>query len=343
MNYLHSNNVCHRDLKSLNILLDDKFNAMIADFGESKFEEDIQFRDSTTSESDSDTVSGISLESLASIARKGPQQLLSAVNKAAAMVGFRSKNGSSGTGETEGDEEGGHKNTHHHHRGEVGTPGWAAPECLEGSMATKSSDVFSFGIILWELCTWIHPSIHVPVCELVQPPLCNLPGVEEWLEEGGAGPRARDGSHKKGHHHHGHHHSRHSIGRIISSLIGEDADSTRRKSGSAQRDSLEKRVSQMNPQKLVLIDACEARRARTLMLELRRRPPVPPSCHPLLAGIMLRCWAADQSLRPTFAEIISDLQRALGEIERDPTDEGAVFPLGLGGRDPELMQQTSSL
>ena len=47
MAYLHSKDVCHRDLKSLNVLLDDGHSAMIADFGESKFEEDITFRDSS--------------------------------------------------------------------------------------------------------------------------------------------------------------------------------------------------------------------------------------------------------------------------------------------------------
>jgi serine/threonine protein kinase len=33
INYLHQSKVVHRDLKSLNILLDDNFNAKLCDFG----------------------------------------------------------------------------------------------------------------------------------------------------------------------------------------------------------------------------------------------------------------------------------------------------------------------
>jgi serine/threonine protein kinase len=46
---------------------------------------------------------------------------------------------------------------------ESGTPGWAAPELIVGKGVSKASDVFSFGIILWELLTWRVPSIMVSV------------------------------------------------------------------------------------------------------------------------------------------------------------------------------------
>lgn len=36
-------------------------------------------------------------------------------------------------------------------------PRWLAPEILAGGRATASSDVFSFGIILWELLSWDIP------------------------------------------------------------------------------------------------------------------------------------------------------------------------------------------
>ena len=351
MNYLHNKDVCHRDLKSLNILLDENFNAMIADFGESKFEEDIQFRDSTTTAAGAGaSAGGLSAlaEGIQKAAHKLAPPLRSALGKFGQAIGIPSLSLGGRGGESDGgaDEEQGNgkqqHNTHHHHRGEVGTPGWAAPECLEGSMATKSSDVFSFGIILWELCTWIHPSVHVPVFELIRPPLNTLPGVEEWLAEatasvdgsGAEGAAGGGGGDDNAQHSHGaaanRRHNRHSIGRIISSLIGEDADAVWDKATSG-RHSLEKRISQMSPNKLILIDACDAHRARLLMLEGRRRPPLPPKSHPLLANIMTRCWATDQAIRPTFVEIISDLQRVLGDLEREGDfDAVASFPLGLG-------------
>ena len=52
--------------------------------------------------------------------------------------------------------------------GEMGTAGWAAPEMILGKGASKSSDVFSFGIVLWELLTWRVPSILITVKILLE-------------------------------------------------------------------------------------------------------------------------------------------------------------------------------
>ena len=43
-------------------------------------------------------------------------------------------------------------------------PRWAAPEVLQGEGATPASDVFSFGIVMWELLTWQLPwqSLNTP-------------------------------------------------------------------------------------------------------------------------------------------------------------------------------------
>ncbi|ELR19857.1 Serine/threonineprotein kinase [Acanthamoeba castellanii str. Neff] len=41
MHFLHSSGIVHRDLKSLNLLLDAKWNVKVSDFGLTKFKEDI--------------------------------------------------------------------------------------------------------------------------------------------------------------------------------------------------------------------------------------------------------------------------------------------------------------
>jgi serine/threonine protein kinase len=41
MHFLHSSGIVHRDLKSLNLLLDSKWNVKVSDFGLTKFREDI--------------------------------------------------------------------------------------------------------------------------------------------------------------------------------------------------------------------------------------------------------------------------------------------------------------
>jgi hypothetical protein len=81
LSFLHSREMVHCDLKSLNVLLDDRYRAKIADFGMSKV------RTSTYSFS-------------------GAQ---------------------------------------------AGTPFWTAPEVLDGEKYTKSADVYSYGVILWEI------------------------------------------------------------------------------------------------------------------------------------------------------------------------------------------------
>ncbi len=48
MHFLHSSGIVHRDLKSLNLLLDSKWNVKVSDFGLTKFKE--QLKKSTTKE-----------------------------------------------------------------------------------------------------------------------------------------------------------------------------------------------------------------------------------------------------------------------------------------------------
>lgn len=49
----------------------------------------------------------------------------------------------------------------------VTNPRWSAPEVIRESAVSTSSDVFSFGIVMWELLTWQQPyeemmSVQVP-------------------------------------------------------------------------------------------------------------------------------------------------------------------------------------
>lgn len=39
----------------------------------------------------------------------------------------------------------------------IGTYQWMAPEVIAGFKYTEKADVFSYGIILWELLTWLPP------------------------------------------------------------------------------------------------------------------------------------------------------------------------------------------
>ena len=99
MHFLHTWGIVHRDLKSPNILLDDKWNAKISDFGLTKFKQD--------SNSDIDQMAGSLF--------------------------------------------------------------WTAPEILgEEAPFSEPSDVYSFGIVMWELLTYVYlSSIHrslVTIC-----------------------------------------------------------------------------------------------------------------------------------------------------------------------------------
>ena len=61
----------------------------------------------------------------------------------------------------------------------AGTPEWMAPELIRNEPFTEKCDIFSFGVIIWELCTLNRPWEGVPperVCmfgrRFVHLPLC---------------------------------------------------------------------------------------------------------------------------------------------------------------------------
>lgn len=51
--------------------------------------------------------------------------------------------------------------------GEIGTTQWMAPEMLRGEPYDASIDVYSFGIVMWELLTLRHPFAEIPERNLV--------------------------------------------------------------------------------------------------------------------------------------------------------------------------------
>ncbi|GAA0170657.1 hypothetical protein Leryth_019668 [Lithospermum erythrorhizon] len=143
MEYLHSQGVIHRDLKSSNLLLNDEMLVKVADFGTSCLETQCQEA-----------------------------------------------------------------------KGNMGTYRWMAPEMIREKPYTRKVDVYSFGIVLWELTTSLLP------------------------------------------------------------------------------------FQGMTP-----VQAAFA------VAEKNERPPLPPSCQPVLAHLIKRCWAENPSKRPDFSEIVAALEK----------------------------------
>lgn len=110
MHYLHSCDpvVIHRDLKSHNLLVDERGRIKLCDFGLAKL--------------------------LSSALDQNPNGDSS--GGAAAMTS-------------------------------CGTPAWTAPEVLRSEAYSKSADVFSFGIVLWEIATRQEPHSGLPMFQVV--------------------------------------------------------------------------------------------------------------------------------------------------------------------------------
>ena len=131
MHFLHSSGIVHRDLKSLNVLIDTKWNVKISDFGLTRFI-DAGSRGSSNSSTGTSGADGDS------------------------NVDRDYDDSGSGSGN--------HPNhrprSNRRHRARVhtgfGTVQWAAPEVLDsdiGEIDYKMADVYSFGVILWEILT----------------------------------------------------------------------------------------------------------------------------------------------------------------------------------------------
>jgi len=333
MNYLHFQNITHRDLKSMNVLLDENFNAKIADFGESIIDR-------------------------------------SGANKAHSLS---SKSGGVG---------------------EMGTAGWAAPEMILGQGASKASDVFSFGIVLWELLTWRVPSVMISVAMLQEDsvrchastfdhPLLKIIseqrgggkeashqsqgssflGVFSHSSSLGATPakqRTQEKTQKQGDQSRSQTNTTRSKHRSRSRSFSGDPDRevaissdtsaphvSARKSiagslivpaelyaggkpskhspDSSQSNSAPTAVFERNriserrggdfplvsDDDLTMIEISDMRIAEELMCKRNIRPPMPVGIPSELYSLIEKCWCADPSSRPSFSDIIMELDNCI--------------------------------
>ncbi|CAM9283681.1 unnamed protein product [Chrysoparadoxa australica] len=118
MLYLHMHNppVCHRDLKSSNLVIDGNWQVKVTDFGMSRLLPEYSVAD--------------------------------AGERKAGLSGSRRGSGSGWQETKSGETCGSHMTSN------LGTVAWAAPEMFSSSMVSSystSADIYSFGVVLWEL------------------------------------------------------------------------------------------------------------------------------------------------------------------------------------------------
>ena len=145
MDFLHSANILHRDLKSLNILLDAWWSPRIADFGLSTVKH--------TSRAGGASTSPRSLRS------RGSATVAPAPQVSRPRSSFLAS--STGSWDTHSSGEGG--------TGPLGSLFWLAPEVLSGGplAATRAADVYAFAITMWEMLTRTEPYAERPSLSVV--------------------------------------------------------------------------------------------------------------------------------------------------------------------------------
>jgi serine/threonine protein kinase len=192
---------------------------------------------------------------------------------------------------------------------EMGTPGWAAPELLLGEGVSKASDVFSFGIILWELLTFRAPSVLINMKMLQMPEVRNLPSTCNH-------PLLKMKSKQN-----------HSVERSEKISVSSVGTNTSGFGGFFERKSAQNNpvafdytgiVSQDHD--MTMIEIGDLHTAKVLMCDLKLRPPMPCNMPSALKNILASCWSTNEGDRPSFSDIYSDLEKMLVNQEFDKID-----------------------
>ncbi|KAB1212754.1 Serine/threonine-protein kinase HT1 [Morella rubra] len=230
MEYLHSQGVIHRDLKSNNLLLNDEMRVKVADFGTSCLE--TQCRET---------------------------------------------------------------------KGNMGTYRWMAPEMIKEKPYSRKVDVYSFGIVLWELTTALLPF------QGITPVQAAFAVAEKFL-----GTLDFQTSFCL---------TISTFCHCIVVLVDQNVNWPHEES----IDTIEVTVyngpglfgSQISNNHLddFLVTHFHEVWHFVFMIVLaihpsmNERPPLPASCQPALAHLIKRCWAANPSKRPDFSAIVSALEK----------------------------------
>eukprot|EP01033_Poteriospumella_lacustris_P003101 gene3101-2274_t len=153
MLYLHSHQppICHRDLKSSNLVVDDHWVVKVTDFGMSRIvPERVQDEDKGVGEDDRESLGGGSIAEISDLNAGSIMVTSSSVHSRTS--------GTTNGGQTQ--QTGGTAATamtaalNLEMTSNLGTTAWCAPEVLTSSSRTRYSikvDVYSYGMVLWEL------------------------------------------------------------------------------------------------------------------------------------------------------------------------------------------------
>lgn len=141
MAYLHSNDppILHRDLKSSNILLDESLNARVSDFGLTRFKP--RRKGPIVPKLGGEGATSANENAYAGGTSGNPKPRLIIKPSAKEQQQQQQKDHQTAPRTTQPAPQ------------LMGTLLWQAPEVLEHQRYTQSSDVYSFGIIIWELFT----------------------------------------------------------------------------------------------------------------------------------------------------------------------------------------------